>query len=240
VSGPQLSIEVSWFWDWVPAAGAGAAERAAWSGYVTSLLDTWVGEKVAAARAAWPADAAEEFPFTPGEMGPKVARDLLARTEGLPANCRLVWGAGFLGETVRWLPVLIVAEFREPRPGDSSYLMAVVGAEGLDGDVREPKIDYVTTGHGDGIRVIAMADSEGEGLHGRVNAALRLEGPPVDVDVLLTTRVAALDQLAVIGPGIEALMHMIADQFGAQPGDGVPPLRFSTAAVTTPAGPEAS
>ena len=73
-----------------------------------------------------------------------------------------------------------------------------------------------------------MADSEGEGLHGRVNAALRLEGPP-DVDVLLTTRVAAMDQLAVIGPGLETLMHMIADQFGAKPGDGVPPLRFTTA-----------
>jgi hypothetical protein len=34
---------------------------------------------------------------------------------------------------------------------------------------------------------------------------------------------------------MEALMHMIAGQFGAKPGDGVPPLRFTTAA-----GPEAS
>jgi hypothetical protein len=228
MTSPQTTLEVSWFWDWVPAADADDAERASWSAYVTNVLDAWVGEKVAAARAAWPADATEEFPFTPGEMGPKVAHDLLERTDGLPANCRLIWGAGFLGETVRWLPVLILAEFREPRPGDSGYLMAVVGAEGLEGDVREPKVDYVTTGHGDGIRVIAMADSKGEGLHGRVNAALRLEGPP-DVDVLLTTRVAAMDQLAVIGPGLETLMHMIADQFGAKPGDGVPPLRFTTA-----------
>jgi hypothetical protein len=38
-----------------------------------------------------------------------------------------------------------------------------------------------------------------------------------------------MDQLAVIGPGLEALMHMIASQFGARPGDGVPPLRFTTA-----------
>jgi hypothetical protein len=230
-----MSIEVSWFWDWVPATGCDAAERISWSKYVTSLLDTWAGEKVAAARAAWPADATEEFPFTVGEMGPKVAHDLLERTDGLPANCRLIWGAGFLGDQVRWLPVLVLAEFRQPRPGDSAYLMAVVGAEGLDGDVREPKVDYVTTDHGDGIRVIAMANSAGEGLHGRVNAALRLEGPSADVDVLLTTRVAAMDQLAVIGPGMEALMHMIAGQFGAKPGDGVPPLRFTTAA-----GPEAS
>jgi hypothetical protein len=232
VTSPQLSIEVSWFWDWVPDSGAGPDERKAWSGYVTRMLDTWVGEKVAAARAAWPADADQEFPFTPGEMGPKVAHDLLERTAGLPANCRLIWGAGFLGEQVRWVPVLILAEFREPRPGDSSYLMAMVGADGLDGDVREPRVDYVTTGHGDGVRVIAMAGSEGEGLHGRVNAALRLESPPVDVDVLLTTRVAAMDQLAVIGPGVESLMHMIAEQFGAKPGDGVPPLRFTTATAT--------
>jgi hypothetical protein len=234
VTSPQLSIEVSWFWDWVPAAGADAEERAAWSEFVTNLLDTWVGEKVAAARAAWPADAPEEFPFTPGEMGPKVAHDLLERTEGLPANCRLIWGAGFLNETVRWLPVLILAEFREPRPGDSSYLMAMVGAEGLDGDIREPRVEYVTTAHGDGIRVIAMANSEGEGLHGRVTAALRLEGPPTDVDVLLSTRVAAMDQLAVIGPGIETLMRMIAGQFGAEPGDGVLPLRFTTVAAEDP------
>jgi hypothetical protein len=223
-----MSVEVSWFWDWVPATDCDAAERTSWSEYVTSLLDSWAGEKVAAARAAWPADAAEEFPFTIGEMGPAVAHDLLERTDGLPANCRLIWGAGFLGDEVRWLPVLVLAEFRQPRPGDSAYLMAVVGAEGLDGDVREPRVDYVTTDHGDGIRVIAMASSEGEGLHGRVNAALRLEGPPADVDVLLTTRVAAMDQLAVIGPGMEALMHMIAGQFGAKPGDGVPPLRFTT------------
>ena len=92
MTSPQLSIEVSWFWDWVPAADADDAERTAWSGYVTQLLDTWVGEKVAAARAAWPADADEEFPFHPGEMGPKVAHDLIGRTDGLPANCRLIWG----------------------------------------------------------------------------------------------------------------------------------------------------
>ncbi|MGI5148771.1 hypothetical protein ACQEVC_20710 [Plantactinospora sp. CA-294935] len=231
-AGPATPFEVSWLWDWVPATGSDVAERTAWTEYVASQLDSWVGEKVAAARAAWPADAVEEFPFTVGEMGSAVARDLLERADDLPRNCRLIWGAGFLGDEARWLPLVVLAEFRRPRGEDPAYLMAMVGAEGFDNDIREPNVDYVTTDHGDGIRVLALARSVGDALHGRVNAALRLEGRSApgtqagDVDVLLTTQVTSMDQLAVIGPGVEAVMHMIAAQFAAQPEDGVPPLRF--------------
>ena len=232
--GPATTIEVSWFWDWVPAAGRDDAERTAWTDYVAGLLDGWAGEKVAAARAAWPADAAQEFPFTVDEVGSAVAGDLLARADALPANARLIWGAGFVGAEVRWMPLLVVAEFRRARPEDPAYLMTVVGAEGFADDVREPAVDYVTTGHGDGIRVLALASSEREGAHARVNAALRLEGRAApgspDVDVLLSTRVFGMDQMAVIGYGVEALMTMIADQFGTPPGDGAAALRFDVAA----------
>lgn len=222
---------VSWFWDWVPPTGSDPVELARWSEHLAGLLDDWVGGKVAAARDAWPDDAEEEFPFTVGEMGRAVARDLLERANGLPENCRLIWGAGFVGDQARWLPVLVLAEFRQASE-DPAYLMAVVGVDGFADDVREPSVEYVTTEHGDGIRVLALTQVEGEGLRGRVNAALRLEArataadPAENVDVLLTTRVAGMDQLAVIGPGVEVLMHMIATQYAARPDDGVPALRF--------------
>ncbi len=202
-----MPFEVSWHWDWVPAD---EAERPAWIEFVANLLDGWVGEQVDAARAAWPADAAEEFPFAPGAMGTAVARDLLERADGLPPGCRLIWGAGFTDDQVRWLPLLVLAEFRRPLPGDPGYLMDLVGTQGFPDDVREPTVEYVSTERGDGVRVLALARTEAEGLHGRLNAALRLTGPAQDVDVLLTTRVSALEQLAVIGPGVEAVMHMIA------------------------------
>mgnify|MGYP001395995752 CR=1 FL=1 len=224
------TLDISWYWDWVPAADSDAGERAAWTESLTGLLEDWVGEKVAAARAAWPADAAEEFPFRTGEMGAAVARDLLERADELPRNCRLIWGAGFLGDEARWLPLLVLAEFREARPGDSAYLMNMVGAEGLPDDIREPNVEYVTTAHGDGVRVLALARAEGSEVHARVNAALRLEAPTGDVDVLLTTRATGLNQIAVIGSGVEAVMNMIAMQFAAKPGDDVAPLRFVPAA----------
>ncbi|GIM96077.1 hypothetical protein [Paractinoplanes toevensis] len=179
---------ISWYWDWVPAAASDD-----WTASLVKLLDEWLGVGVDAP-----------------EMGAALARDLLARTDGMPANCRLIWGGGFLEERPRWLPLLILAEFRPARPEDPAYLMAEVGAEGFADDVRPPTVDYLTTERGDGVRVFAMASSNGEGLHGRVNAALRLDDQAVDV--LLTTRVKALDQLAVIGSGVEAVMHMIATQ----------------------------
>jgi hypothetical protein len=209
------AVEISWAWDWVPAG----ADRAGWIEFMAKLLDDWAGEQVAAARAAWPADSAGEFPFQPGAMGTAVARDLLERADALPAGCRLIWGAGFVDDQVRWLPLLVLAEFREPRPGDPAYLMSMVGAEGRPGDVRPPHIEYLSTDHGDGVRVIALARDENEdesdpaaGMYGRVTAALRLERPDGDVDVLLEARVSGMELLGVIGPGVEAVLHLIAGQ----------------------------
>lgn len=200
---PAISLRVSWFWDWVPDAD----DAAEWTAYVARMLDDWAGPKVAAARAG------QNFPFATDEIGETVAEALLQRAATLPANCRLIWGAGFVNDDVRWLPLLVLAEFRAARPGDSSYLMDEVGAGGLPGDVREPQVDYVTTDRGDGVRVVALAESEGEGLHARVNAALRLERPGASgVDVLLSTRVKGMDKAGAIGGGMEAAMHMIAGQ----------------------------
>ncbi|GGK95867.1 hypothetical protein [Mangrovihabitans endophyticus] len=228
------SIDVSWFWNAVPAAGRDIAEVAAWKAQVSALLDEWVGDKVAAARAAWPADADEEFPFAIDELGPTVTDSLLARADHMPAHARLFWGAGFLRGDLRWMPVLVLAEFCRPRADDPAYLMAEVGVDGLAEDVREPTVDYVTTDHGDGLRVFALAQSAREGTYGRVDAALRLEvpgtgaGPVPDVDVLLRTRVFGLDQMAVIGSGVETLMHMIAADAADQPDGGPAPMQFAT------------
>jgi hypothetical protein len=213
-------IEVSWFWDWVPAAGRDAAQEKTWTGYLTGLLDTWTGAAMDTVRAAWPADAKQQSPFTTGAFASTVARDLLARADDLPGNCRLIWGAGFVGDEVRWLPLLVVVEFRPARPGDADYLMAMVGTEGFAGDIREPNVDYVSTERGDGIRVLALARDEDNSVYARVNAALRLEGPPVDLDVLLTTRALDMGQVSVIGFGMEALMNMVATE----------PLRFKVPA----------
>jgi hypothetical protein len=200
---PAISLEVSWFWDWVPDA----ADATAWTAYVSGLLEDWAGAKVAAARAG------QSFPFATGEMGEAVAEALLARAGTIPDSCRLLWGAGFVNDDVRWLPLLVLAEFRPARPGDSSYLMTEVGAEGLAGDIREPQVEYVSTDRGDGVRVVALAESDGEGLHARANAALRLERPGrADVDVLLSTRVKGMDKAGAIGGGLEAAMRMIAEQ----------------------------
>jgi hypothetical protein len=198
-----ISLDVSWFWDWVPAAD----DAAAWTTYVSGLLEDWAGAKVAAARTD------QHFPFGTGEMGEAVAEALLARAGSIPDNCGLLWGAGFVNDDVRWLPLLVLVEFRPARPGDSTYLMTEVGAEGLPDDIREPQVEYVSTDRGDGVRVVALAESEGEGLHARVNAALRLERPGrVDVDVLLSTRVKGMDKAGAIGGGMEAAMHVIASQ----------------------------
>jgi hypothetical protein len=196
MTAQQLGLDVSWFWDWVPATGS---DTAPWAESVAARLDEWLGPKLAAAEAG----------LTAADMGAALARDLLARTDGLPANCRLIWGGGFVNNEPRWLPLLVMAEFRQARPEDPAYLMGAVGAEGFPDDVRDPQVDYVTTPRGDGVRVFALARNDGEGLHGRVNAALRLDDQAVDV--LLTTRVNGMDKLAVIGSGVEAVMHMIAE-----------------------------
>jgi hypothetical protein len=233
--GPPVVPEVSWFWNWVPAPDSDAQTVTDWTARVSALLDEWAGEKVDAARAEWPAEEPEEFPFAIGEMGQAVARSLLERAAGLPAYVRLFWGAAFVGGDLRWMPLLVTAEFREPRADDPAYLMAEVGADGLAGDVREPVIDYVATDRGDGLRVFALASSEEEGVYGRVDAALRLEvpataaAPGTDVDVLLRTRVFGMDQMALIGFGVEALMHLIAADSVAAPTEDGAPLRFAAA-----------
>jgi hypothetical protein len=202
---PTISVEVSWFWDWVP----GADDAAPWTAYVSTMLEDWAGAKVAAARTE------QDFPFTTGAMGEAVAEAMLARARSLPPTCRLLWGAAFVNDDVRWLPLLVVVEFRPPRPGDSSYLMAEVGADGFADDIREPQVEYVTTDHGDGVRVVALAESDGEGVHARANAALRLETPGgTEVDVLLTTRVKGMDKAGAIGAGLEVAMKTIASQAG--------------------------
>ncbi|MFI1995898.1 hypothetical protein [Actinoplanes sp. NPDC020271] len=145
-------------------------------------------------------------------IGAKAAADLIERSGDLPPACHLMWGAGFLGDTPRWLPIVTLVEFREALRGDSAYLLGAVGAEGFDDDVREPVVEYISTRHGDGIRVLALARSEDGTIHGRVDAALRLDRPAGDIDVLFTTRVSTLGELAVIGDGVDALMTMIADQ----------------------------
>jgi hypothetical protein len=228
VSAP---IEVSWFWDWVPAAGRDAAQEATWTGHLAGLLDSWTGETMETVRAGWPAEAKRPSPFTTEAFAATVATDLLERADELPGNCRLIWGAGFIGDEVRWLPLLVVVEFRPARPGDSAYLMTLVGTEGFAGDIREPSVEYVTTDHGDGIRVLALTRGEGNAVYARINAALRLEGPPADLDVLLSTQVPDLGQAGVLGFGMETLMNMVANQIAAPPVDGVLPLRF-----TVPAG----
>ncbi|GAA2555167.1 hypothetical protein GCM10010435_27150 [Winogradskya consettensis] len=186
---PEQTLTVSWWWDWVPAAGGDTDERTAWTAALSALLDGWAGDGTSAVLAA----------------------DLLARADQLAPHCRLVWGMGFLGDDIRWMPVIALVEFREAFPGDSAYLMGAVGAEGFADDVREPNVEYVSTRHGDGVRVIALARTEENGLHGRVDAALRLERATGDLDILVTTRVNGLSRLAVIGDGIDALLNVIAD-----------------------------
>ncbi|WP_430789565.1 hypothetical protein [Actinoplanes sp. G11-F43] len=208
-------LPISWTWDLVPAADE---DRDAWIASMAKILDEMVGDQIAVARANWPADSPEAFPFEAGAMGTAVAGDLIERADALPEGFRLIWGAGFFGEQVRWVPLMLLAEFRAPREGeDPAYLMSVVGAEGLPDDIRPPNVEYFSTSRGDGVRVIALAQTEEEGTYGRVHAALRLERPEGDLDVLLETRIADFEQLGAIGDGIEAAMNLLADS---------PQLRF--------------
>ncbi|GLY02351.1 hypothetical protein [Actinoplanes sp. NBRC 101535] len=212
MTAPADAVATTWWWDWVPDPDSGPADRAAWIAAVTARLDEWVGAKVAAAREAW---TAGDFPFAVGSMGDQVTRALLERAATLPGHARLLWGAGFLNGEARWLPVLLLVEFRVPLPGDSAYLMATVGAEGRPDDVREPVIEYVSTDHGDGVQVFALVDNADEGLHARVEAALRLES--FGADVLISTKVTALDQMPVIGAGLTTAMTMIDASLAAGP-----------------------
>ncbi|MCX4751304.1 hypothetical protein OG455_38380 [Kitasatospora sp. NBC_01287] len=223
-----------WHWEWVPTARPGDPAHEAWTEHLVALFEEWTAEGMVAARAAWPADAGTAFPFTSELVGRDAAAWLLERAGRLPAWSRLAWGAVFVNGRPRWAPVPVVVEFTGPVAGDPNYLMHLVGARGLEGDAREPIVDYVTTSIGDGLRVFALCRSADGAAYARLHAALRLDVPPtggapgVGIDVLLTTLVFEMGLMALIGHGVEQLMHRIADE--CAPADASPAkLGFVTA-----------
>jgi hypothetical protein len=218
---PDLSslTTLPWHWEWVPRPIDDEPARRQWSDHVVSLFEDWTRGGWDQARAAWPATAPAEFPFTPEVIGRNAAEWLLQRADSLPRWARLAWGAAFVAGRPRWAPVPVVVEFREPRAEDPNYLMDVVGAsKPRPDDGREPTVDYVTTPFGDGVRVVALGRSAEGAAFGRLDAALRLDWPPTTeraglrADVLLATRVFDVELLAVIGPGVEQLMRLVATE----------------------------
>ena len=212
------TAELPWHWEWVPAVSADEPEPGDWIDHVVGLFEEWTAENLAELRASWPTDAPGEFPITSDMAGRQAAGWLLARAAELPAWSRLAWGAVFVDGRPRWAPVPVVVEFCEPLAPDPNYLMVTVGAGGVEGDAREPVVDYVTTPLGDGLRVFALCRSAEGAAFARVDAALRLDVPPtgqepgVSTDVVLTTRVFEMGLMAVIGTGIERLMQQTADE----------------------------
>ena len=234
VSDDLLALtRVPWRWEWVPSAARGQDVRAAWTEHLVTLFEGWTSEGLAAVRAVLPEEAGAAFPLTADMVGRGAADWLLERADRLPEWARLAWGAVFLNEKPRWAPIPVIVEFCRPEAADPVYLMERVGAAGLDSDARTPVIDYVTTPAGDGVRVFALVRTTEGAAYGRLNAAMRLEGPAGDgvagdgVDVLLTARVVELGLMALIGQGVEQLMQLIAAESAPQP-DGAPArLRFS-------------
>lgn len=230
---PTAVTRIPWRWDWVPGAPGGDT-REQWIRRVADLFEDWTRDGLDAARAAWPADADAQFPLTAEMVGRGAAEWLLERATELPSWARLAWGAAFVGGKPRWAPVPVVVEFCEPVAEDSVYLMEQVGANGQDGDAREPVVDYVTTPYGDGIRVLALARTAEGAAYARVNAAMRLDVPPHDgaarisADVLLTALVFDMGLMAVIGTGVEELMQTIAAESVQQAGGGSARFQFAT------------
>lgn len=213
-----------WSWEWVPNAEDGERHREEWTALMVDRFAEWTRDGLAAARAVWPSESGLDFPLTPDLIGGGTAEWLLARADVLPAWARLAWGAAWVGGEPRFAPVPVVVEFCESKDADPDYLMETVGATGMDGDAREPVIDYVTTPLGDGVRVFALARSSDQGAYARVNAAMRLDAPPENgggSDVLFTTRVFELPLMALIGSGVEQLMRRIAAD-SAIPEGGTP------------------
>lgn len=233
-------IQLPWRWEWVP--GPDNRHRSAWAEQVASLFTGWTADGLAALREAWSVESAEPFPVGDDAIGAYVGTWLRDRADQLPAWSRLAWGAAYLGATPRWAPVPVVVEFREPAEPDPGYLMTVVGASGLIGDGREPEIDYVTTNAGDGVRVTALVRGGRGEVGGRVDAAMRIDIPAgladrieeTSVDVVLSTRVFDLGLLAAIGPGVEQLMRLVADECAPAPGSGPPGLVFTSASGSSP------
>ncbi|MEY9874616.1 hypothetical protein ABH931_004116 [Streptacidiphilus sp. MAP12-33] len=234
-----------WHWDWVPRVDAGESVHAAWRAHLAALFADWTAEGLEAVRAAWaehvraasagivgpePQWPGAEFPLTADMVGRGAADWLMDRARQLPAWSRLAWGAAFVDGRPRWAPVPVVVEFCRPTAEDPNYLMALVGAGGLDGDARPPVVDYVTTALGDGVRVFALGRTPEGAAFGRVDAAMRLEVPPsgtvagVGSDVLLSTRVFEMGLMPLIGTGVEQLMQQLADE--CTPG-AAGPARFA-------------
>ncbi|WP_369392460.1 hypothetical protein AB5J72_36415 [Streptomyces sp. CG1] len=207
-----------WQWEWVPTVRPCEPGHEAWTESIVTLFEEWTAEDLAAVRAAWPADAGTEFPVTSDMVGRDAAAWLLERADALPAWARLAWGAVFVDDRPRWAPVPVVVEFCTPRAEDPNYLMDQVGARGMDGDAREPVVDYVTTPIGEGVRVFALCRSAQGAGYARLHAALRLDVPPsggsprVSTDVLLSTLVFEMGLMGLIGAGVERLMQQIADE----------------------------
>jgi len=230
-----------WCWEWVPRTERGGEVRAAWTEHMVDLFEDWTAEGLAAARLAWPSEEAGiEFPFTSDMVGRGAAEWLLERADGLPSWARLAWGVAYLDKRPRWAPIPVVVQFRRPTAEDPAYLMDFVGANGWTSDARPPVVDYVTTPIGDGLRVFALARSADGAAFGRVDAAMRLDVPPsggaggVSVDVLLHGVAFEMSLMAVLGPGVEQLMQLVAAEC-APSFDGAPASH--TFATTSAEGP---
>ncbi|GAA3183353.1 hypothetical protein GCM10017688_41900 [Streptomyces ramulosus] len=225
----------AWHWEWVPPAPPGGTDDDPWAAHLVELYTAWTAEGLAAARKLWPKETGEleeDFPLTADAMGRTVAAWLRERAGQLPAWSRLAWGAAFVNDKPHWAPVPVVVEFRRPGADDPNYLLETMGAGGIESDARTPVVEYVTTLAGDGFRFLALGRTPEGASYGRVGAALRLEIPQdggaseSGVDVLLTTSVADMGLLAVIGAGMEQLMQEIAAASMPPPGGGRAPLGF--------------
>jgi hypothetical protein len=220
----SAEIAVPWFWGRVPAPDATEEARSAWTDRVVEMFTEWTRDGWDEAfRESWLAEGGlpADYPFTADAVGRGIARWLTDRAETLPAWQRMAWGTAFVQGWPRWSPVPAVVEYRAPVADDPIYLMDLVGA-GSGADVSSDigsgrQIEYLTTPYGDGLRVLSIQRTADHLAYGRLDAAMRLDWPAAEdrpaarVDVLLTTRVMDLQLLALIGPGIDALMQQIAE-----------------------------
>ncbi|WP_194917969.1 hypothetical protein [Catenulispora rubra] len=224
VDDETAEITVPWFWGGVPEPDATEEQQLAWADHVVEMFDEWTRDGWDEGfRTSWTAEGGlpEDYPFTADNVGRGIARWLTDRAATLPDWQRMAWGTAFVQGWPRWSPVPVVVEYRAPVADDPIYLMELVGAgssaeAGADG-VADRQIEYVTTPHGDGLRVLSVQRTPDHLAYGRLDAAMRLDWPAdgdrpaARVDVLLTTRVMDLQLLGLIGPGVEVLMQQIAE-----------------------------
>ncbi|WP_433833572.1 hypothetical protein ACQP2E_19225 [Actinoplanes sp. CA-015351] len=208
----DVLTDIPFYWEFVPSASEGADERSRWTDHMIEFFGKWAGRTLGTAQAAW---TAGEFPFTAENVGRETATMLMARADELPGHARLAWGTAFHDGQVRWSPIPLVAEFHRPRADDPEYLMEIVGVHGFAEDAREAVVHYVSVPGADGVRVFAIGRTPQGTAYGRLDAAMRTES---GIDVVLRTRVFDMQQMAVIGAGVEQLMATIAaDGIAEQP-----------------------